>query len=169
MSGCQPGHRLTLISGRRQRKSLTGGRRRNRSLFGVAATPLSGGGARRSPDSLHRGLQDTGAGATPRRPAPVSPTVARDATYRYVDCQVAEREHSRKLPGSRRWPRLTTARNLQACRGPLVLVVASDPQRPRGALVAPLRRPVQQSVVGHCGPLEAAGGRYVRPIDDPVR
>src|SRR5439155_14749582 len=52
--------------------------------------------------------------------------------------------------------------------GQLVLVVAADPQRPRGALVATLRRPVQQAVVGHCG-LEATGARYVGPVDDPVR
>src|SRR5439155_1322435 len=48
--------------------------------------------------------------------------------------------------------------------GRLVLVVATHPERSRGALVATLRRPVEQAVVGHCG-LEAAGGRDVGPVD----
>ncbi len=50
----------------------------------------------------------------------------------------------------------------------LVLVMAPQPPRLRGALVATLRHPVQQAVVGHRG-LEAAGGRYVGPVDGPVR
>src|SRR5205823_2530110 len=49
-----------------------------------------------------------------------------------------------------------------------VLVVTAHPVRPRVALVATLRRTVEQRVVGHCG-LEAAGGADVGPVDGPVR
>src|ERR1700676_3926571 len=50
----------------------------------------------------------------------------------------------------------------------VVLVVAAHPRRLRGALGAALGRAVQQGVIGHRG-LEATGGRYIGPVDRPVR
>src|SRR5438105_3448882 len=52
--------------------------------------------------------------------------------------------------------------------GGFVLVVAPYPQWRRGALVAALRRPVQQTVIGHRR-FQAASGRYVGAVDGPVR
>src|SRR5437588_1071496 len=65
-------------------------------------------------------------------------------------------------------PLASLLRSDRRALGGFVLVVAPHPQRSRGALVTTLRRPVQQAVVGHCG-LESAGGRYVGPVDGPVR
>src|SRR6185437_15570790 len=50
----------------------------------------------------------------------------------------------------------------------VVLVVAADPERRPGALVATLRGAVEQGVVGH-RELEAARGADVGPVDDPIR
>src|SRR5215471_3250011 len=47
----------------------------------------------------------------------------------------------------------------------LVLVVAPHPQRLGGALVATLRRPVEEGVVRHAGRLEAARRGHVGPVD----
>ena len=49
----------------------------------------------------------------------------------------------------------------------VVFVVAANPELPSLVLVAPLRRPVEEPVVGH-QELDPATGRRVRLVHDPV-